>query len=48
MKKTTALTTVADEKSLAELREQFPAEQGFTRIMLPRIGMFSQDKTEGK
>lgn len=48
-KTTTAVATVADEKSLAMLKEQFPAEAGgFTRAILPRIGMFSQDKTEGK
>ncbi len=48
MKKTTALVNVASEESLALLRESFPAEQGFTRAFLPRLGMYSQDKFEGK
>ncbi len=47
-KKTTALTTVASEKSLALLRQNFPTDQGFTRSFLPRLGMYSQDKTEGR
>lgn len=36
------------EESLAILRESYPVEQGFNRILLPRLGMISQDKTEGK
>lgn len=46
--KSTALATVPSTEALAELRDAFPAEQGFTRIQLPRLGMFAQDQTEGK
>jgi len=38
----------ASAESLAVLANMVPQEQGFTRIMLPRLGLFSQDKTEGK
>lgn len=47
-KTTTAVTTVASEQALAELRQSFPVEQGFARKMLPRLGMVSQDVMEGK
>lgn len=47
-KTTTAVTTVASAQALAELKQSFPAEVGFTRKMLPRLGMISQDVTEGK
>ncbi len=39
---------VVDEAALAELRAQFPMEAGFQRVLLPRLGMVSQDKFEGK
>ncbi len=42
------LATTADAETLAALRESFPMETGFQRIKLPRIGLVSQDKTEGK
>lgn len=46
--KTTAIQTVASEEQLAILRNEFPQEEGFKRTLLPRLGMFSQDVTEGK
>lgn len=47
-KKETGVATVASEEQLAQLKSAFPAEQGFTRNLFPRLGMFSQDQTEGK
>lgn len=47
-KKSTAVTTVASAEALEELKQSFPAEQGFTRNFLPRLGMYAQDVTEGK
>lgn len=43
-----AVSVVASPEALAELKNAFPQEQGFTKIMLPRLGMYSQDQTEGK
>lgn len=43
-----AVATQASEESLAALRNEFPQEPGFTRVMLPRITFKSQDVTEGK
>lgn len=47
-KKETAVANVISEEALAVLRESYPVEQGPVRIMLPRLGMASQDVTEGK
>lgn len=47
-KTSTAIQTTASEEQLAILRSEFPQEQGFKRIQLPRLGMFSQDQVEGK
>lgn len=47
-KKSTALVNVANEESLALLNQQFPVNEGFQRTFLPRLGMFSQDRFEGK
>lgn len=47
-KKTTAVTAAPSEEQLAMLKDQFPAEQGFTRSFYPRLGMVSQDITEEK
>lgn len=47
-KKETGVATVASEEQLAALKSQFPSEQGFNRTLLPRLAMYSQDKTEGK
>lgn len=47
-KKTTEVATVASDEQLALLKDNFPAEEGMKRTIFPRLGMFSQDKTEGK
>lgn len=47
-KKSTALAKAPSEDALAELRNEFPAEQGFQSVQLPRLGFKSQDVTEGK
>lgn len=44
---TTIQTTLSAEQK-ALLGQLTPQEQGFTRIQLPRLGMYSQDKFEGK
>lgn len=48
MKKNTEVSTHVSEEALALLRESYPVEQSVNRILLPRIGLVSQDKTEGK
>src|SRR3990167_9990097 len=45
---TKEITTVISEQTLTELKAQFPTDTGFVRAILPRIGMRSQDVTEGK
>src|SRR3990167_796081 len=45
---TKQIQKVATEQQLAALREAYPQEQTFQRILLPRITFLSQDKTEGK
>lgn len=47
-KKDTAVAVAVSEEQIAFLKEQFPTEQGFQRVALPRLGMYSQDQTEGK
>lgn len=47
-KKTKALAAAPTEEQLAFLQQATPTEVGFTRAILPRLGMFSQDVTEGK
>lgn len=42
------LITAPTAQALAELESMYPVEQGFQRILLPRISLVSQDKTEGK
>lgn len=42
------LSAEVNEETLAVLRESYPVEQGTNRIMLPRLGMVSQDQVEGK
>lgn len=42
------LMNVASEESLAVLNQEYPKEQSFSRILLPRITFLSQDKLEGK
>lgn len=43
---TKALANVANEETLALLQEAYPVEQNANRIILPRLGMLSKDKTE--
>lgn len=45
-KKTTALATRPSDEQLAALKQKFPVDAGMTRVQLPRLGMYSQDKTE--
>jgi len=45
---TTEITVPLTEEQKALLGMLTPQEQGFTRISLPRLGMYSQDKFEGK
>lgn len=45
---TKALANVANEETLALLSESFPVDPGVNRILLPRLGMVSQDQVEGK
>jgi len=42
------LSTEVNEDVLAELRGSYPTEPSALKIMLPRLGMVSQDVTEGK
>lgn len=46
MKKDTAVANVASDADLAELSGEFPRDPGFAAAMPPRLGMYSQDKTE--
>lgn len=39
---------VASDKELATVGAEFPSEPQFSRVLLPRLGLISQDKTEGK
>lgn len=48
MSKTKEVSSQVNEEVLAELRASYPSEPSALRIILPRIGMYSQDKTEGK
>lgn len=45
---TTEIQTTLSPEQRALLGQLTPQEQGFTRILLPRLGMYSQDKFEGK
>lgn len=46
-KKETAVAVV-DQQAIEMLKSMYPVERGFNRILLPRLGMVSQDQTEGK
>lgn len=48
VKKGNEVMVPASEASLAQLRNEFPADVGFNRVLLPRFGLVSQDVTEGK
>lgn len=45
-KPSTELATTVDNNTVALLGNLFPTEEGFTSVILPRLGMFSQDKFE--
>lgn len=47
MTKSKEVATVNAEV-LAQLEESYPSEPAAKKIILPRLGMFSQDQTEGK
>lgn len=47
-KKSTEVSTVLAPEILAELKASFPIDSSFNRVLLPRLGMHSQDKFEGK
>src|ERR1035437_7623570 len=42
------LVTKLNEEQLVQLENSYPVETSFNRILLPRLSMISQDKTEGK
>lgn len=42
------VVTVLSDEQAAALLDLFPVEQSFVRVQLPRFGMVSQDKFEGK
>src|SRR3990167_1616754 len=42
------LSTVVTEQALEQLRQSYPVELSYTKILLPRLGMYSQDVMEGK
>jgi len=44
--KKTALAKPASEEELAALNNEFPRDPGYMAVMPPRLGMYSQDKTE--
>ncbi len=46
--KSTAVVAAPSQAILEALRQETPAEQGFTRTLFPRLGMYSQDVVEGK
>lgn len=45
---TKAISTEVNQETLAILGDSYPVEATAQRISLPRLGMISQDKTEGK
>jgi len=46
MSKGKELANVVSEETLVAMQEAYPVEQGGQRIILPRLGMISQDVTE--
>ncbi len=48
MSKSKEIANVVSGQQLAELRDSFPAEPTFNRIILPRLGLVSQDVVEGR
>lgn len=47
VRKNTAPANVMDEEMLAEMRNEFPQDAGFSRTQFPRIVFKSQDEMEG-
>ncbi len=47
-KKETAVAIMPSAEVLEQLRQAYPVEVAFNRTLLPRLGMYSQDVTEGK
>jgi len=45
---TKAIQNVMSEEQLALMRDSYPVEERAQRIILPRLGLYSQDVTEGK
>jgi hypothetical protein len=45
---TKQISTVVSQEALEILKESYPVEAGYNKIILPRLGLISQDKTEGK
>lgn len=48
MSKGKELANVVSEETMIALQESYPVEQNGQRIILPRLGLVSQDVTEGK
>jgi hypothetical protein len=46
MTKGKELANVVSEETLVALQESYPVEQNGQRIILPRLGLVSQDQTE--
>jgi hypothetical protein len=42
------ISTQVSAEELAILKDSYPVEEGFSRILLPRLEFVSQDQTEGK
>lgn len=47
MKKTTEVAAPLNDEALALLRSMYPQEEGYTRLMLPRLSFKAQDVMEG-
>lgn len=45
---TKQIVTTPSEQMMAELKNSYPVEEGYSRVSLPRLSMRSQDKLEGK
>ncbi len=48
MSKSKEIMSTPSDAALEQLRQSFPVEQGFNRILLPRLTLVSQDIGEGK
>ena len=45
---TNKIAKIVTEEQMAELNQGMAVESGFTKIQLPKIGLYTQDKWEGK